>query len=526
MSELPELPEAHGDPSDVPEPPMPPPFLGRRLRLGQAAFVGVYADGLLAVLSLAFIPYLIRRLGTEPYGILGIVSVLGGQLATFHFGVGTAGTRLVADSVGRGGEGLRERLTGIGLVGAAASLLVGAIFLLVAPIAWRGGFDVSAAALPIALAAVPAGAAVIALTPASAAVFGVLTARERFLFAAALRVYQGAGRLLAAVAAVALGGGVVGVLWAQAAVDLSSVLLGWVRCWGGIGARRARPGDAGGDGGMLEALTMVLAVGAPFTLVSLLSGLLTDAEKLAVGLALSVDDFTFYTVPFNAVIKFTVLSGAVVRVLTPRVTMLCARGEYQEALRITERADRILAIGTFGVLAPVIALAPELLRLWVGDTFALQSTLATRLLVVGVGVNALAFPAFSVVLGRGRPAHLTMLYGAEVVIHLATVYTLVSLFGIPGAAAAWTIRVVIDTLAQRTLAERTLGLRLGDGAYVWGALGMLAVFVAVAPLLPLVARVAVGGAVALGCAFRLGRGRDAVMLIDSFLPSRWGKEEA
>ena len=96
-----------------PGPPLtpPPPGAGAaRPRLGQAAFASVYADVVIAVLSILLVPYLIGRLGTEPYGILGVVSVLAGQLGVLHFGVGTAATRLVADSIARGGRELRARL--------------------------------------------------------------------------------------------------------------------------------------------------------------------------------------------------------------------------------------------------------------------------------------------------------------------------------------------------------------------------------------------------------------------------------
>ena len=208
---------------------------GGRLRLGQAAFASVYAEGILAVLSIALIPYLIHRLGTEPYGILGIITVLGVQLGVLHLGVGPAATRLVGESIGRGGEGLIARLTGVAVVGAVASLMVGGVFLFLAPVAWRGGFNVSPATLPLALAAVPAGAALVALMPAAAAVYGVLTAREMFLFASGLRLFQGAGRLLAAVAVVSTGGGVAGVLWAQASVDLVAVAVGFVWSWRWVG---------------------------------------------------------------------------------------------------------------------------------------------------------------------------------------------------------------------------------------------------------------------------------------------------
>ena len=507
--------------SEMPEAPTRAPFLGGRLRLGQAAFAAVYADVLLAVLSLAFVPYLISRLGTEPYGILGIVSMIGGQLGILHVGIGTAATRLVAESVGRGGEGLDSRLTGVAVVSAAASLAVGAVFLIVAPTAWRGGFNVSPETLPLALAAVPAGAALIALAPAAAAMQGVLMARERFLFASALRVYQGGGRLAAAVAAVSLGGGVAAILWAQAIVDLSAVLLGWMRSWHGIG-RRQQSGAARSRS-IGDEVRMVLKAGMPLALVSFLAGLLVDVEKLAIGLSQSVEDFTYYTVPYNAVIKFLILSGAVWRVMMPRSSALYARGERGEVLRLTERADRILAVATLGILAPIVAVAPELLRLWVGQEFVINSTLAMRILILGVGVNSLAFPAGAIVAGSGKASHLTLLYAAEVVVHLVVVYLLVTAFGLAGAATAWTLRVMLDTLAQRVLAERTLGLTLGDGLYVWGTVGLLAVFVFAAPLLSLPVRIAVGALYTVGCLFLLMRGGDGMLLVDGLLPWRWGK---
>ena len=501
----------------------PAPQRGR-LRLGQAAFASLYADGILAVLSIALIPYLIRQLGTEPYGILGIVSVLGGQLGVLHLGVGTAATRLVGDSIGRGGEGLIARLIGVTVVGAAASLMVGGVFLLLAPVAWESGFNVSTATLPVALTAVPAGAALVALTPAAAAVYGVLTAREMFLLASGLRLFQGAGRLIAAVTVVATGGGVVGVFWAQAGVDLTAVAVGFVWSW-----RSLRPGQAlsAEPGSQLRsvraAVTTVLAVGLPFALVSLLSGLLADAEKLAVGLARSVEDFTFYTVPFNAVMKFTVVSGAVVRVLMPRLAALGARGSAVEALELTERADRILVTGMVALMVPFVVMAPELLTLWVGDDFATRSSLASRILLVGVAVNAAAIPGHSVVLARGRPAYLTYLYAAEVILHVVVVYLLVTGFGLAGAAAAWTVRVGLDTLAQRKLAEHTLGLAFRDNLEVWGVLALYAILAALTTVLSLpwriVAGVVIGGTTLL--VFARGPGR--VLLLDSLLPWRWGK---
>jgi O-antigen/teichoic acid export membrane protein len=491
-----------------------------RLGLASAAFATLYADIALAVVNLAVIPFLIARLGTEPYGILGIVAVLAGQLTVLHGGVGAAATRLIAESIGRGGEELVQRLTGVWVVAVASSALIGVMFLLLAPLAWRDAFHVSAATLPIALAAVPAGAAVVALGPALAAVYGVLTAREYFLYAAGLRLFQGAGRVIGAAVVVALGGGVVAVFWTQGLIDLISVLLGWVKSREPHGAAvepRARVS--------FDAVGTVLKVGLPFGLVSLLVGLLSDGEKLAITLARSLEDFTYYSVPFNAVVKYTIVSGAVARVLMPRVAALGARGDADSATLI-ERVDRILVTASVGVLVPIAAIIPEILHFWVGDAFVVRSTLATRILILGIAANTAAFPAHAVLYARGRPAHLNYLYAAELVLHVVVVYLLVSSFGIVGAAAAWAIRMVLDAIVQRLLAERTLGRRLRNDVEVWLSLGLVFALVAAASVLPLSGRIALGLATALGCLVQLARGADGKVLFDAVLPWRWRRGSA
>ena len=407
-------------------------------------------------------------------------------------------------------------------MGAATSLLVGVVFVLLAPVVWQSGFRMSASTLPIALAAVPAAAAVAALTPAAAALYGVLTARELFLFAAGLRLFQGAGRLVAAVAVVSMGHGVVAVFWAQATVDLVAVAVGWIRSWSGVRPAPAPAGSPGiGSSSTRDAVVTVLVVGLPFALAGLLGALLNDAEKLAIGLARSVEDFTYYAVPFNAVVKFTVISGAVVRVLMPRVAALGARGETEEMLQLTEQAARILVTAMVALLVPFVVFAPELLDLWVGNTFAVRSTLAARILLVGVAINAAAIPGHAVVLARGRPVYLTLLYAAEVTVHLVSVYLLVTGFGLVGAAAAWTLRVVVDTVAQRMLAEHTIGRRFRDGRDVWGALALLALLAALATILPLPGRLAAGAAIGGACLLRLAREDERRLLLASVLPWRW-----
>jgi O-antigen/teichoic acid export membrane protein len=58
----------------------------------------------------------------------------------------------------------------------------------------------------------------------------------------------------------------------------------------------------------------------------------------------------------------------------------------------------------------------------------------------------LAFIPYALIQGQGRPDLTAKLHVAEVVPFLAILYFLVTHFGLPGAALAWTFRTVADCL--------------------------------------------------------------------------------
>ena len=83
-------------------------------------------------MGLAVVPYLVRRLGTEPYGIIGIISVLAGQLGVLHLGVGAAATRLISQGRGeRDDRAVGEAMAGTLVVAGLAAALMAAVFSLV-----------------------------------------------------------------------------------------------------------------------------------------------------------------------------------------------------------------------------------------------------------------------------------------------------------------------------------------------------------------------------------------------------------
>jgi O-antigen/teichoic acid export membrane protein len=450
-----------------------------RAGLTRGALSSLGVDVALAAAALFAAPVMVRTLGPHPYGLYVLVTVLAGQLGFLQLGLAPAVTRRVAEGRGSGDAAAvraTEQVAWLMALGSAA--LVAAAFLAAGPAFFARAGGLSERTLLAAAAAV-------AVQPLVGVSQALLLGRERFGALASVRLAQGLVRTLAGVVVVVAGGSVAAVLTAQAAIDLSTALAV-------LALDRAAPVAPGPRGGAARAL---LALGLPFAVSGVLAALLVDGEKLALGWARSLDQLTYYAVPFSAVFRLAVVPGALATVLAPRLSALAASGQQEQAAALVRRTTRVSAAVLAAAAAPLVACAPEGLTLWLGADFAQRAADTTRLLLVAVVANGIASPACTVVRAGGRPATLVVAYALELPLHIAAVYALVSGWGIAGAAAAWLLRAVVDVLVQRGLAVRVTRRPLGDG---WALAGGGAVLLAFAlgcsflPSAPWPLRLAVG----------------------------------
>jgi len=129
------------------------------------------------------------------------------------------------------------------------------------------------------------------------------------------------------------------------------------------------------------------------------------------------------------------------------------------------REARRLAMGAAGAIALVmgplavflVALSPELLRLWLGREFAVLSAPSLELLAVGVTVNALALVPYSLLQALGRPDVSAKFHLAEFVLYVPMLLIFLHWWGITGAAAAWAVRVTLDAGLLLLAASRLVG---------------------------------------------------------------------
>ena len=412
--------------------------------------------------SLVTVPIYVRHIGTDRYGVLSIVWVLLGYLGFLDFGL----SRAAANALAR----LRDAPQPARAAVLVTTLLLNLGFGLVGSIvlAIGGGYllghvlSVPPALKPEVMQAFPCVVALFPLALVAGVGIGALESRERFLVANVLQVGGMAlGQIAPVILAVLVSPSLTLIIPAAALARAITVLAILVVVWRSEGPLRLHHFDRSQAG-------RLLSYGGWVTVSGVISPILVSSDQFVIGAVLGVGAVAHYAVPMNLVTRSQVLPSALARTLFPRMSQ--AGG--QEAHRLAARAWLSLACGYGAICAPAILLTPLFLRAWIGADFAAVAAPVGQILFIGAWINGLAFVPYELLQSQGRPDITGKFHAAEVLPFTALLWGGTTWFGLPGAAAAWTLRCTVDALclfraarmSMRDLAPAGLPLALMGSA--------------------------------------------------------------
>ncbi len=393
------------------------------------------------VLGLAAIPYIVHGLGAERFGILSIAWVLLGYFSLFDLGLGRATTKFVAEHLGRNET---EELAGVVWASVWTQLLVGTIGAVLAaaltPVVVQRVLKISvllqsdtkitlfilAASLPIVLV--------------GNALRGVLEAGQHFHAVNYVKVPASASIFLLPAGALPLGLGLPGIilLLVFARLLATAAYLGY--CFKLFPTLRH---NFSSDSKMLRPL---LVYGGWVTVSNLVGPLLVYMDRFFIGSIISMAAVGYYTAPYEAITRAWILPASLAATIFPAFSSLDAKGSVKRTEELCARSLKSILLIQGPVLLLVIAFAREILRLWLGADYAAHGTLVLQILTFGVLVNSLAQVVFTLLQGIGRPDLVAKFHVAELPFYGALVWFLLKHMGVPGAALAWTLRVLVDAI--------------------------------------------------------------------------------
>lgn len=403
-------------------------------------------------IGLLAIPYLVRQLGVERFGLLNLSWLLVGYFSLFDLGIGRALTRLLAENIALG---RREEMPA--LVGTALGLMTwlgaGAACLLALLAPWIADWMLVSVEIReemrIALWLMAFAMPFVVL---SAGWRGILEAYSRFDLVNWVRIPMGISIFLAPVGILFLADGLVPVV---AALALTRVVGWWFTRFL---CRRLDP--------LLRArhvidrsqLRPLLSFGGWMTLSNIVGPLMVYADRFLIGGLLSAAAVAYYATPYEIVTRLWVVSGALSGVLFPLIAGKIVV-DRPGANTLYERAMKVLFLALLPVVAGIFLFAENGLAWWLDGDFAENGYFVAQVLVIGVFVNALGQIAISVLHGAGRADWSAKLHLAELPFYLVTLVLAAEHYGIDGVALTWLLRVAVDTLVMTVLVGRLMNHR-------------------------------------------------------------------
>jgi O-antigen/teichoic acid export membrane protein len=396
------------------------------------------------------VPLLIGGLGTDRFGVLTLAWMLLGYFSLFDLGLGRALTKLVAEKLGRGQP---DEIPGLVWTGMALMTVLGLLgtLLIVLLVPWlvqsalkvpaelrsetRGGFYLMALALPFLIG--------------TAGLRGVMDAYQRVGAVNVVRTVAGLYGLIAPLLVLPFTRNLVAVVGVVVAGRVGSWLVHLAICLRAIPALRS---GFRVERGLLRPL---LGFGGWMTVANIINPIMVQMDRFFIGGLISTAAVAYYTTPYELVTKYWFISNAVLGVVFPAFATSFVQDRQRTAL-IFGRGVKYVFLILFPLTLTTAALAPEVLRVWLGPEFALQSTWVMRWLALGVLLNGLAHVPSAMLQGVGRPDLTAWLHLVELPVYLVLACWLIVTRGIEGAAMAWTARTALDLLLFFTAARSIL----------------------------------------------------------------------
>jgi O-antigen/teichoic acid export membrane protein len=396
------------------------------------------------------IPLLLKRIGVDRFGVLTLAWALVGYFSLFDLGLGRALTKVVSDrlAAGKNHEVAAASWTALTMMAIVGSIFTIAIWLrsdwiahslMKVPPSLLG--ETTRALYPLALS--------IPVITVTTGLRGILEAQHRFGMVNVVRAVMGAFSFLGPLAAAFFSPSLFPLITVLVAGRIIAALVHFFLCL------HTTPSLKEGIFFDRAAVSELMSTGSWITVSNLVGPLMVYADRFIISALLSVSLVAYYTTPFELITKLWLVPSAVAGVLFPAFAALAVI-DHNKLERTYSRGVRACFVLLFPVVLLIFVFAPEALHLWLGPVFAEKSTVILRWLAVGVLVNSLGQIPYVLLQAVNRPDIPGKIHLVEIPLYLGAVVLAIRHFGLPGAAAVWALRLILESAALAFFARKTL----------------------------------------------------------------------
>ena len=173
-------------------------------------------------------------------------------------------------------------------------------------------------------------------------------------------------------------------------------------------------------------------------LISIVAGLNSQMDKLAISKLLPIDKLGYYTLAVSIAQGLVILINPISTAILPRFTFLYSEKNIQEVTKLFHKVFLPVSILIFSFAANIIFNAKGLLWIWTGNmNLATGAYLFVPFLVIGMSMLSLQVIPFTIAIANGYTKLNNYLGIISLIITLPGYWIMTKYFGAIGAAITW-----------------------------------------------------------------------------------------
>jgi len=420
--------------------------------LGRNILMGLASSTWSAALGFAVIPFYLRYLGIEAYGLIGFFATLQAVMQLLDMGLAPTVNREVSRAAAHGDIGRASTLlhTLARVYWLVAALIAAVILALSSLIVnhWLRADHLSSATLQLAVCLL---GTVIACRWPIGLYQGVLLGAQRIPTVSAINIAMGTLASAGAVAILALVSATVEAFFAwQALVGLTQALLMRHAAWRTIGRK------TNGTFSWAE-LQRIWRFSASMSGIAVLGIVFTQMDKILLSRLLALRDFAHYMLAATVVGGLYILVTPMFNALYPRFSSLVATHNEAGMQRLYRLSTQAVGCGLFPLAMFLAVSSRDLVLLWTGnDTLALATAPVIAVMVTGSALHGVMHIPHALQLAHGAMRLPLTINGILIVVMVPLIVVLALRHGALGGAMAWLILHVLYVALGSWLTHREL----------------------------------------------------------------------
>jgi O-antigen/teichoic acid export membrane protein len=387
------------------------------------------------------IPFSIKGLGKEGFGVLSIAWVVLAYFGFFDFGLSRATTKFVSEMLGKKEIATLPSIVWTGLMVSFSFGVVGGIVLFVmTPYLIGSFFKIPLDLMYQAKISFYMLGCSIPIVLCSTSLRGVLGAAQRFDLVNSIVIPTSMLTFIFPALSFPFHLSLAVVIFLIISARTVAALFYLFFCFKVFPILKTKPEMN------VKILKKMLSYGGWITITNTISPLLVYMDRFIIGSLISMSAVTFYTVPYELVVRAKVLPNALMTTIFPEFSAAAGNNNADRIKMLICRSFKYISITIGFVAIFLFAYAPDILNIWLGPDFREKSSFVFRILVIGVFINSLSFIPSNMLQGIGRPDLPAKFHLIELPLYLFLLWLFISKLGITGAALAWTIRILVDAV--------------------------------------------------------------------------------